>query len=63
MLEAVDLAAEVTKQSADVLHAIASDGEHLSLDDLRHLEVALVQLRADVARCEQTFVEFFGLRR
>jgi hypothetical protein len=63
VLEAVDLAAEVTKQSAEVLQAIASDGERLSIDDLRHLEGALVQLRADVARCEKTFVEFFGAGR
>lgn len=63
VLEAVDLAADVTKQSAEVLQAIASDGERLSVDDLRHLEAALVQLRADVARCEKTFVEFFGARR
>ena len=63
VLEAVDLAAEVTKQSAEILQAIASDGEQLTSDDLRHLETALVQLRADVVRCEQTFVEFFGLRR
>lgn len=63
MLEAVDLAAEVTKQSADVLQAIASDGERLSIEDLRHLEAALVQMRADVARCEKTFVEFFGVGR
>ena len=63
MLEAVDLAAEVTKQSAQVLRAIASDGERLSVDDLRRLEAALVRLRADVARCEKTFVEFFGEHR
>ena len=63
VLEAVDLAADVTKQAAEVLQAIASDGERLSIEDLRHLEGALVQMRADLARCEKTFVEFFGAGR
>ena len=63
VLEAVDLAVEVTNRSAEILQAVASNGERLTADDLRHIEAAIVQLRADVARCEQTFVEFFGVRR
>ena len=63
VLDAVDLAAEVTNQAAEILEAIAADGPRLDDDDLRHLEAVLVQIRADVARCEKTFVEFFGVRR
>ena len=53
VLEAVDLAVDVTKLSADVLHAVSSNGERFSQDELTHLEAALVRLRADVARCER----------
>ena len=63
VLDAVDLAAEVANQAAEILEAIAADGARLGDDDLRHLEAVLVQIRADVARCEKTFVEFFGVRR
>lgn len=63
VLDAADLAAEVTNQAAELLEAIAADGARLDDDDLRHLEAVLVQIRADVARCEKTFAEFFGVRR
>jgi len=61
VLDAADLAVDVMKQAADVLQAVSSDGERFSASELLHLEGALVQLRADVARCERHFVEFFGL--
>lgn len=61
VLDAADLAVDLTKQAADILQAVSSNGERFSASELMHLEAAIVQLRADVERCERHFVEFFGL--
>ena len=63
VLEAVDLAVEMTKQSAEMLQAVYWDCERLSDDELGHIEAALVQLRAHLVSCERTFVQFLDRRR
>ena len=63
VLEAVDLAVEVTKQSAEMLQAVYWGCERPSDDELGHIEVALVQQRAHLVSCEQTFVQLLDRRR
>ena len=63
VLEAVDLAAGVTKQSAEMLQAVYWDCERLSDDELGHIEAALLQIRAHLMSCERTFVQFLDRRR
>jgi hypothetical protein len=63
VLEAVDLAVEVTMQSSEMLQGVYWGYDRLGDDELAHIEAALVQLRAHLVSCERTFVQFLDRRR